>query len=1193
MEEQQKRNIVIIGGGIIGCTTAYFLTRHPKFNPNLHSITLLEATAIAAGASGKAGGLLALWAYPQSLVPLSYRLHKELATEHNGAERWGYRRVGCGTITATVTNDDLHARAKTTSQPSSFLQNQEHHGNGTDINGQSNDTLPIQNSVSGPPANGDNGYDWQRLPKQDEDATTLLKPSALPQDLDWFDSVVVQHYQEMGQPGATETAQVHPFHFTTSIAALAKEKGVDIRIGVKVTRLKYNSEKTEVIGLEYEDREIGQLRGMNDVTDVVVAAGPWTGKILPRTKIEGLRAHSVVYEADVTPYAVFTDINLPADFVPEHRARKGQKRKHKRNVDPEVYARPFGEVYACGEPDPSVALPETADLVQCDDDQCDDLTAYMATVSPVLGTAPIKAKQACYLPRHMRFGTERDPVIGQSYVKGLWIASGHTCWGIQNGPGTGCLMAEMILDGEAKSADIRELEPRKYKTCGAQHLGAYSAYDRQQPNCSAFRCFFSKITSIKSTRSSQLYLTTTMEVAGAVVGVISLGIQAAQCLVQYYTTVKDQKTDTARTISKLNRLLSILNSLDGNIKARKFQPEEQILVKTIQGAIQECEEYILELGEEAKKLTAPAVPKRLTRTASSNIEAFARTAARRVTYPFRRDTLQKLDETVDEICAGLILALQVVQQKNTTVIHDDITIIQDDIDDMKAVLNLMRRTQVASGTRTWLKAPDVSVNYREACKKRHPETGHWFVKEGVEFIQWLNQPNSFLWLNGFAGCGKSVLSSTVVEWTERHRKRISSGYVTSGLAFFYFTFNDESKQDTNAMLRSIILQLANQAKTGEEHLVRLKDAYPDTIPSIEALLDTLNALIEEFDDVYIILDALDESPKQKHRKTLLNTLHEIREWSDPRLHLLVTSRDEQDIREYLSPTDNEDVKMKNASIDSDIASFISGHLQTNRLLRRFRWVECQFTALESCPISKAHLHRLLASLPRSLDDTYERMLLNINPDWAEDARRILTLLCTATRPLSIFELIEAIAVELGDPPSFNRDRILVGEDDVLYICPGLLEFDQDSNVRIAHYSVQEFLQSDRISDSRASTYYVENRAANTEIATICLTYMLDPDISLLVDQLYSKAKSKEKQDAELSQMPLMFYAAGSWKAHYNAADKMNSTLHSLILQLFCSIENKGSQTLFLRYIKPDHCIFTVPSMSAIVSASENGFDLVR
>ena len=45
----------------MGCTTAYFLTRHPLYDPLKHKITLLEASKIAGGASGKAGGLLALW----------------------------------------------------------------------------------------------------------------------------------------------------------------------------------------------------------------------------------------------------------------------------------------------------------------------------------------------------------------------------------------------------------------------------------------------------------------------------------------------------------------------------------------------------------------------------------------------------------------------------------------------------------------------------------------------------------------------------------------------------------------------------------------------------------------------------------------------------------------------------------------------------------------------------------------------------------------------------------------------------------------------------------------------------------------------------------------------------------------------------------------------------------------------------
>lgn len=116
-----------------------------------------------------------------------------------------------------------------------------------------------------------------------------------------------------------------------------------------------------------------------------------------------------------------------------------------------------------GEPDTALALPETADEVQIDEAQCDDIISYISTISPVLASAPIKAKQACYLPQHIRFGQESGPLVGRTTVPGLWIASGHTCWGIQNGPGTGKLMSEFIFDGAATSANIDNLDPRKFK----------------------------------------------------------------------------------------------------------------------------------------------------------------------------------------------------------------------------------------------------------------------------------------------------------------------------------------------------------------------------------------------------------------------------------------------------------------------------------------------------------------------------------------------------------------------------------------------------------------------------------------------------------------------------------------------------------------------------------------------------------
>jgi len=362
------------GAGIVGCTTAYYLTRHPAFNPALHKITVLEASSIAAGASGKAGGLLALWAFPECLVPLSYRLHAELAAEHNGAERWGYRKVGCGSISAVVKAEDLKKRPRRGA--GTMLPGQDDasaNGNGQreeakpqlGANGTtepqpaaSSDALPIK-SVDIEPGQHNQTHsldqtqqrdskEWDKIPKQDPHAASLLTESPLPPDLDWIDPALVTEYSQMGlaRTSNPDTAQVHPYHFTTAMAQLAAERGVEFKTHAKVTQI--NHSKTSVGSIEYEDRTTGGERVLTGITDVVVTAGPWTGRILPRTKVEGLRAHSVVYSADVSPYAVFTDIALPSEWAPEHRVAKGQRRKHRGNVDPEIYARPFGEVYACG-----------------------------------------------------------------------------------------------------------------------------------------------------------------------------------------------------------------------------------------------------------------------------------------------------------------------------------------------------------------------------------------------------------------------------------------------------------------------------------------------------------------------------------------------------------------------------------------------------------------------------------------------------------------------------------------------------------------------------------------------------------------------------------------------------------------------------------------------------------------------------
>jgi glycine/D-amino acid oxidase-like deaminating enzyme len=69
----------------------------------------------------------------------------------------------------------------------------------------------------------------------------------------------------------------------------------------------------------------------------------------------------------------------------------------------------------------------------------------------------VAIKQACYLPS---VAGADGPLIGETGIKGLLIASGHTCWGIQNSCATGKLMSEFVFDGKAKSAKIGALDPR-------------------------------------------------------------------------------------------------------------------------------------------------------------------------------------------------------------------------------------------------------------------------------------------------------------------------------------------------------------------------------------------------------------------------------------------------------------------------------------------------------------------------------------------------------------------------------------------------------------------------------------------------------------------------------------------------------------------------------------------------------------
>lgn len=94
-----------------------------------------------------------------------------------------------------------------------------------------------------------------------------------------------------------------------------------------------------------------------------------------------------------------------------------------------------------------------------DDARCQDIIDYVSSISDELRDGEVLVRQACYLP-NVTAASGGGPLVGETGVKGVLMAAGHTCWGIQNGPGTGKLISEIIFDGKALSAKIGGLDPR-------------------------------------------------------------------------------------------------------------------------------------------------------------------------------------------------------------------------------------------------------------------------------------------------------------------------------------------------------------------------------------------------------------------------------------------------------------------------------------------------------------------------------------------------------------------------------------------------------------------------------------------------------------------------------------------------------------------------------------------------------------
>ena len=253
------------------------------------------------------------------------------------------------------------------------------------------------------------------------------------------DSVAIG--QRLGD--AETTAQVHPAAFTRGMMQAAEAHGAVLRAG-------------EVTGIAVDG---GRLTGVDvdgqtlAADAAVIALGPWSilaTEWLPLPPVYGLKGHSLVFE---------TGDRLPAEALFLETADGA--------AHPEVFPRSDGTTYVCGYRS-EAPIPVDPGQVAAEDDQSAHFEAICRDLSPILASAPIRARQACYRPVTRDGAPLIGPVAG---VSGAFVATGHSIWGILNAPATGEAMAELILDGATDTVNLAPFDPGRLSPLSPGSLG--------------------------------------------------------------------------------------------------------------------------------------------------------------------------------------------------------------------------------------------------------------------------------------------------------------------------------------------------------------------------------------------------------------------------------------------------------------------------------------------------------------------------------------------------------------------------------------------------------------------------------------------------------------------------------------------------------------------------------------------------
>ncbi|PVH90781.1 hypothetical protein DM02DRAFT_411112 [Periconia macrospinosa] len=514
-------------------------------------------------------------------------------------------------------------------------------------------------------------------------------------------------------------------------------------------------------------------------------------------------------------------------------------------------------------------------------------------------------------------------------------------------------------------------------------------------------------------------------------------------------------------------------------------------------------------------------------------------AGEALVWKFKKEEVASILDRIERLKTVVEIALQMDHFKLSQAIKDDTGFVRTHVTTVESGVATIQQDQADarySKMVEWISPTDYPAQQSDIIGWREEGTVQWFL-DAPEFATWLGEPNGNLFCPGMPGAGKTMVAAIAIDYLLNFLRKSSVG-----VAYVYCTYKTQEGQDVCGILAAIVKQLVQGRPLAAEPVEQLHKHHADrgTKPSLDETLGALKEVLLKYSTVYIVVDALDEcQDSDGTRRQFLAKLRELQAGQDVRL--MATSR-------FISEIDAEfktAVRLEIRASDEDVRRFVVG-----QMCRLPRCVQ-QDPALQNMVeekiaesvdgiflLARLHIDSLLdkttpkkvkttlANLSKglaALDNAYKNALQRIKGQLDghyELAKKVLSWITYARRPLTTAELCCALAVELDEAELDPKNVPYV--EDISSVCAGLIIVDQESAiVRFVHYTTQEYFE--RIGDTW-------NPGAQLHITSVCLTY-LSFDVFKT-----GNCASNEEFEERLRENKFLDYAAKHWGEHAAMAE---------------------------------------------------------